>query len=218
MKTKIALLDDHSIVLDGIEAMLKGEPDFEVCGKFNTPDQLYEYLKTNTVQLILLDIFLPKPIGLEVLATLTKSYPKIFVLILSGNSEEDLISSAFKSGASAYLHKNSEKKELLSALSLVLQGEHYISAEIEKKLSSNFIHKARTGDKFAHFKLGILTPREIETVILLCEGLGYKEIALKLNISARTVEAHKNHILEKLELKNTIELVKFSVKNRLIEL
>jgi len=215
---KIVLVDDHKIIMDGISSLVENEKSVEVIGTARNSDELFQILETTKVDIVFLDIFLPKPIGIEILKSIVKQYKKIKVIILSGNDEEDLISSAFQSGASAYLTKSVEQEELISTIYTVMEGGQYISSALEKTLTRNFLKKASYGDKFAHHKLTGLTAREIEIIQLLSEGLGYKEIAAQLNISTRTVEAHKNNILEKLELKNTIELVKFAIKNKLVEL
>ena len=214
----IAMLDDHKIIMDGISSLIMHEENIIVAGQALDKDELFLLLENHKVDIVMLDIFLPKPIGIEILKTIVKQYPGVKVIILSGNDEEDLISAAFQAGASAYLTKSVEKEELLEAIHTVIEGNQYISTILEKKLTRNFIKKASFGDKYAHHKLTGLTTREIEIIRLLSEGLGYKEVAAQLGISTRTVETHKNNILEKLELKNTIELVKFAIKNKLIEL
>lgn len=217
-KIMIAMLDDHKIIMDGISSLIMHEENIIVAGQALDKDELFRLLENHKVDIVMLDIFLPKPIGIEILKTIVKQYPGVKVIILSGNDEEDLISAAFQAGASAYLTKSVEKEELLEAIHTVIEGNQYISTILEKKLTRNFIKKASFGDKYAHHKLTGLTTREIEIIRLLSEGLGYKEVAAQLGISTRTVETHKNNILEKLELKNTIELVKFAIKNKLIEL
>lgn len=217
-KIRIVLVDDHKIIMDGISSLLMHEENIEIVGQAQNKDELFQFLDNQTVHIVLLDIFLPKPIGIEILKSIIKQNSKIKVIILSGNDEEDLISNAFQSGALGYLTKNVEKDELLEAIYTVNGGDKYISRFLEKNLAGNFIKKALQGDKFAHHKLTGLSPREIEIILLLSEGLSYKEVAGHLNISTRTVETHKNNILEKLELKNTIELVKFAIKNKLTEL
>ncbi len=215
---KIALIDDHMIVMDGITSLLMEDPAITVIGKTLDSDELFSLIEQDEPHIIMLDIFLPKPIGIEILKNIKKKYPHIKVIILSGNSEEDLITTSFREGASGYLTKSVEKDELLEAIHAVFEGEQYISRSLEKSLSRNFINKARFGDKYSIHKLAGLTPRELDIIRLISEGLGYKEIAAELGISTRTVEAHKNNILEKLELRNTIELVKFAIKNKLVEL
>jgi len=217
-KIKIVLVDDHMIIMEGIASLLQNDDSIEVVGKALNSEELFQLLENNTVHIVLLDIFLPKPIGIDILKSVLKQYSKVKVIVLSGNDEEVLISNAFQAGASGYLTKSIEKDELLEAIYTVNFGEQYVSRSLEKSLTGNFIKRARYGDKFAGSKLTGLTTRESEIIRFLCEGLSYKEVASQLVISTRTVEAHKNNILEKLELKNTIELVKFAIKNKLIEL
>jgi|WetSurMetagenome_2_1015567.scaffolds.fasta_scaffold03921_4 DNA-binding NarL/FixJ family response regulator len=217
-KIKIVLVDDHRIIMDGISSLIMGEEDMEVVGEALNSEDLFHLLSTLPVNLVMLDIFLPKPVGIEILKSVVKQYPKVKVIILSGNDEENLILSAFQAGASGYLSKTVEKDELIEAIHAVTDGDQYISRSLEKNLTRNFIKKAMFGDKFSHHKLTGLTSREIEIIRFLCDGLSYKEVAGQMDISTRTVEAHKNNILEKLGLKNTIELVKFAIKNKLIEL
>lgn len=215
---KVTLTDDHMIVMDGISSLLMEDPLIRVTAKTLNSDELWASIEKDQPDIIMLDIFLPKPIGIDILKTIKKKYPLIKVIILSGNSDEDLITTSFREGAGGYLTKNVEKDELLEAIHAVFDGQQYISRSLEKSLSRNFINKARFGDKYSIHKLAGLTPRELDIIRLISEGLGYKEIAAGLGISTRTVEAHKNNILDKLELKNTIELVKFAIKNKLIEL
>ena len=214
----IVLVDDHKIIMDGISSLLIHEENMKVVGQASNSDELFHLLSSLEVHIVMLDIFLPKPIGIEILKSIGKNHPKVKVIILSGNDEEDLISSVFQSGAYGYLTKSVEHDELVEAIQTVSDGEHYLSTILEKTLTRNFIKKASYGDKFAHHKLTGLTLRELEIIRFLCDGLSYKEVADQMEISTRTVEAHKNNILEKLELKNTIELVKFAIKNKLIEL
>jgi DNA-binding NarL/FixJ family response regulator len=215
---KVALIDDHMIVMDGITSLLMEDPSIIVTGKTLNSDELFSLIEHDEPHIVMLDIFLPKPIGIEILKNIKRKYPRIKVIILSGNSDEDLISTSFREGASGYLTKNVEKDELLEAIHAVCNDDQYISIALEKSLSNNFINKARFGDKYSIHKLSGLTPRELDIIKLISEGLGYKEIAAQLGISTRTVEAHKNNILEKLELRNTIELVKFAIKNKLIDI
>jgi len=204
--------------MDGIEAILSKYSEFQIVNKVSTKEELFVQLSSSQIDLVILDIFLPKPIGLEILKQLKKEYHKIKVIILSGNDEEDLIYETFKYGASAFLNKGIEEEEFLNAIQIVLSGEQYLSLALEKKVTKNFIKKAVLGDRYSHHKLSSLSQREIEIIVHLSQGLSYKEIANQLDISTRTVEAHKTNILEKLDLKNTIDLVKFAIKNKIIDL
>jgi DNA-binding NarL/FixJ family response regulator len=217
-KIKIVLVDDHKIIMEGISSLLMHDDSIEVLGQALNSEELFQLLSTQTVDIVILDIFLPKPVGIDILKSIAKQFSTVKVILLSGNDEEVLIASGFQAGASGYLTKAVEKDELIQAIHIIMDGAQYISRSLEKHLAGNFIKKARFGDKYAGSKLTGLTPRENDIIRCLCEGLSYKEVASQLIISTRTVEVHKNNILEKLELKNTIELVKFAIKNKLIEL
>jgi DNA-binding NarL/FixJ family response regulator len=214
----IILVDDHLVVMNGVAAMLSSDERFSVVGKALGKDSLEEMLKSTPADIVLLDLFLPKPEGIEIAKWLKSNYPKIKILVLSGNEEEELITAAFQGGASGFVTKNVSREELILAIDTLLFGDFYIAQRLEKKLSSNFVKKAVFGDKFGAHKITGLTPRELEIVLLITDGLSYKEVASQLDLSTRTIETHKNNILKKLELKNTIDLVKYAIKNRLIEL
>lgn len=217
-RINIVLVDDHIVVMNGVTSMLSSDERFAVVGKALNKDILSELIQSAHPDLVLLDLFLPKPEGVEIAKWLKVNYPKIKVIVLSGNEEEELITAAFQAGAMGFLTKNVEREELIIAIETVLDGGHYIGAVIEKKLSANFVKRAVFGDKFGAHKMTGLTARELEIVLLITEGLSYKEVASQLDVSTRTIETHKNNILKKLELKNTIDLVKYAIKNRLIEL
>ncbi len=217
-KIKIAILDDHQVVVDGIRSLLHGAEPFKIMGSANTESELISLLEQQTADLLILDMFLPKPDGIGVMKSVLARWPNILVVVMSGNSEEELLFSAFNAGASAFLGKDVSREELHLALHTVLKSEKYIAKSLESNLSRNFMRKASAGDPYAFHKASNLSKREIETMLLLCEGLSYKEIGIQLEISARTVETHKNNILEKLGLHTTIDLVKYAIKNKMIEL
>jgi len=217
-KIKIVLIDDHQLIMDGIASLLFNVPEIEIAGKFSSSSDLFLFLEKMEIHIAMIDIFLPKPEGIEILKSIRKLHPKTKVIILSGNEEEELIAAAFNAGALAYITKNVEREELLHCISMVMNEQTYIGMHLEKKLSQKFIKNAIHGDKFAHHKIKDITTRELEIIKLLSDGLSYKEVGAQLNISTRTVETHKNNILEKLELKNMIELVKFAIKNKLTDL
>ncbi|NTW31372.1 MAG: response regulator transcription factor [Bacteroidetes bacterium] len=218
-KIKLALVDDHKIVRDGIASLLMYEDKVEVVAEASNAEELLEILKNMEIDIIILDIFLPKPVGIELTKIIVKQFPKTKVIILSGNIEEDIVSGAFNAGADGYLPKDTEKEELLEAIYSVHDfNEQYLSNSIKNNLSASFIKKAKYGDKYSQSKLASLTEKEINIIKLFSEGLSYKEIANKLEISTRTVEAHKNNILEKLELRTIIDIVKYAIKNKIIEL
>lgn len=121
-KIKIVLVDDHRIIMDGIASLILSEEDMEIVGQVLNRDELFQLLSSRPVNLVMLDIFLPKPVGIEILKSIGKQYPKVKVIILSGNDEEDLILGAFQAGAYGYLTKSVEKDELIKRY--CLPGRH----------------------------------------------------------------------------------------------
>lgn len=215
---KIILVDDHQIVRDGIKALLSGGANIEVIGEAKDAYELYALLKELTPDIVLLDISLPKISGIDITKTLTHDYENIKVLVLSMYTSEDFIFNAIKAGAKGYLPKNTTKKELLEAIYKLNQNEEYFSEPISNIILKSYIKKAKTGDKYTGKQEEKLSSREMEILKMFAEGSSNKEIADQLAISIRTVESHKNHIMQKLELKSTVDLVKFAIKNKIIDL
>lgn len=214
-KINIVLVDDHKIIMEGISSLLLNEEAIDVVGQAINRDELFELLDNQVVHVVIMDIFLPEPVGIEILKEIQKKHSKVRVILLSGNDEEVLVAKAFEAGATGYITKSVEREELVEAIQVVYEGGQYVEKALEEILSCNFIIKTRSGDRHANSKIAGLTPRENEIIRALCEGLSYKEVASQLVISTRAVEAQKNIILEKLELNNTIELVRFAIKNKI---
>ncbi len=217
-KIKIIVVDDHQIVRDGIYLLVMNVPDVEIMGEAGNGDELFELLKKQQPDVIVLDLSLPKISGLEICRILHKDYPHIKVIVFSSYNDEDSIVNALKAGAKGYIPKDVFREELVTAIRAVREGQEYLSNSIPNTILLNFIKRDREKEKFDYDKLADLTKREIEVLKLIAEGLSYKEIAEKLFISFRTVETHKNNILQKLGLKTTVDLVKYAIKNKLIEL
>ncbi len=218
-KIKVLLVDDHQIVRDGIFALLIKEHEIEIVGEASNGDELFEKLKFIKPEIIILDISLPKMSGIEIAAILSRDYPHIRIIVFSSYTDEETIFKSIRSGAKGFLPKDSMREDLVTAIKKVHQGFEYLSDKIPNTILMDYIKKSSSAeDKFNNLKLSNLTKREREILKLIAEGLSYKEIGSELYISVRTVETHKNNILQKLELKSTIDLVKFAIKNDLIDL
>jgi len=218
-KIKVLLVDDHQIVRDGIFALLIKEHDIEIVGEASNGDELFEKLKFIKPDIIILDISLPKMSGIEIAGILTKDFPQIRIIVFSSYTDEETIFKSIRAGAKGFLPKDSMREDLVDAIKKVHQGFEYLSDKIPNTILMDYIKKAGSQEeKFNNSKLSSLTKREREILKLIAEGMSYKEIGTELFISVRTVETHKNNILQKLELKSTIDLVKFAIKNDLIDL
>lgn len=218
-KIKVLLVDDHQIVRDGIFALLIKEHDIEIVGEASNGDELFEKLKFIKPDIIILDISLPKMSGIEIAGILTKDFPQIRIIVFSSYTDEETIFKSIRAGAKGFLPKDSMREDLVEAIKKVHQGFEYLSEKIPNTILMDYIKKAgNQEEKFNNSRLGNLTKREREILKLIADGMSYKEIGNELFISVRTVETHKNNILQKLELKSTIDLVKFAIKNDLIDL
>jgi two-component system response regulator NreC len=212
---EIYVVDDHTIVRDGIKMMLM-QTSVKVIGEFSHSDELFQALKKKEPDLILLDISLPGISGIEITKIISELHPHVDVLILSALEDEETIAQAIKAGAKGFLTKSTTQQELTHALSEIKKGNRYFGTDIAKTVF-NLTLKNISSNLEAE-QANELTPREFEIVKLFADGLMYKEIAHQLSISIKTVEAHKANIMRKLELKSTAGLVKYAIKNKIITL
>jgi two-component system response regulator NreC len=165
-----------------------------------------------------MDISLPDTSGIELTRLISERFPEIKVLILSMYTDESFINQAIKSGAKGYLHKNTTREEMLIAIDTVYSGNDFYSDNISKIILKSYIEKAKLNAEELLNPHEILSKREIEILTMFAEGFINKEIADKLFISIRTVESHKNHIMQKLNLKTQVELVKYAIRHNLINI
>lgn len=215
---KIILVDDHQIVRDGIKSLLSKSTRIQIIGEASSGYDLFKLLNHNIPDIILLDIALPNMSGIEVSKILSKEYPKIKKLMLSMYTSEDFIFNALKSGINGYLPKNTTQVELVQAITDVFDGKEYFSKTIADTILKSYVKSAKYGNIITDNKLDHLTHREQEVLLKVVEGMKNPSIAKELSISVRTVETHKTSIMHKLDLHNTVELVKFAIKNNIIEL
>lgn len=219
-KIKLFLVDDHQLVRDGVKALLTGIGDMEIVGEANNGKELLEKIGFADPDIILMDISLPDYSGIDLTRMVVKSHPHSKVLILSMYTSEDYIFNALKAGARGYLPKNTSRHELLDALYTINAGQEYLGTSISRIILKSYVRQAAETEKEKDpqdLQL-LLSSREIEVLKLYSEGINNKEISGKLNISIRTVESHKNHIVRKLGLKSTADMIKVAIRNKLIEL
>ncbi len=209
-KTKIFLVDDHQIVIDGISSYLLGNPDFELIASAGSANELFDKLPKHQPDILLLDCKLPGLQGTHIAKIIAQKYPQIKIVFLSANTDKLSLEKAVKAGGVGYLSKDITEEEFFTALKQIKKGKSYYSRGIQQAVFDSYTDKLNVDPE------NIITPlteREIEVIKLFVEGFSYKEIADRLSISTRTVESHKKNILEKLELKNTVDLVKYAIRN-----
>ena len=213
-KIKILLADDHKIFRDGIRSILEKEKDIAVVDEAANGKEILEKLENLEVDVIILDIDIGKPSGIEVTEILSEKYPDVKILILSMIGLHDFVIQALEKGATGYILKNTGKDEVITAIRSVAKGDSYFSKEVSSILVEQ-LNKPRTIKKRSE---GIpLTAREVEVLQLIAQEFSNPEIAEKLFISIRTVDTHRRNLLEKLGLKNTAGLVKYAMMKGLVK-
>jgi len=217
-KIKIILVDDHQIVRDGIKSLLAECIDIEIIAEAKDGNELFKILKDKTPNIILLDISLPGMSGIEVSKRMRVDFPEIKILMLSMYTSEDFIFNALKAGVMGYLPKNTTRDELLQAINNIAANKEYFSKSISDTILKSYVNTAKNGSVVSSDSLESLTNREREILHYVVEGNNNTSIAKQLCISIRTVETHKSSIMRKLNLGNTVDLIKFAIKNNLIEL
>jgi DNA-binding NarL/FixJ family response regulator len=216
MKIKIAIADDHQIIREGISVLISCITEYEVTGTAADGEELINIIEKNIPDVILMDIQMPGKSGIELSKILKEKYPQIKTIIFSGNITEEEILLCMDAGVKGIISKNSGIEEIKSAVFSVMNNNEYFGESITNIILKRFVEKNRNEKDSPKQKC--LSEREIEIIKHFAEGLSYKEIADRLFISVRTVESHKNNIMKKMEFKTLIDLVKFAIKNRFIEL
>ena len=212
----VIIVDDHQIIRDGIKAMFMTNNNIEVIGEAGDYDELMQLLRSDIPDVIILDITLPGKSGVEITAELKNKNPETKILILSSNTDEDNIVRAIQAGANGFLPKDTSKEEFIEAINLVNANEEYFGANLSKIIYKSYMHHVKTkNDAKPDVEL---SEREVEIVQMLSDGLSSKEIGCKLFISPRTVESHKANILDKLNLKNNAEIIKYAIKQGIVKL
>jgi len=207
MTIKILLVDDHRIVLDGLNALFENDSEFEIIGAVSSPKEALEKLTIQQPDILLTDYTLPGMTGLELSTKVKELYPQVKRVILSMHDEGHLVKQVMKEGVDGYLLKNIQQGELKAALRQIMQGMPYISPEITKQLMTGLANES---------KHVLLTDREQEIVKLIVKEFSNKQIAEKLFISERTVETHRKNIFRKTNTASLVGLVKFALEHNIM--
>lgn len=201
---RVALVDDHALVRDGIKALLSVMPPLEVVGEAESGAEAIEMVGRCQPDLLLVDISLPDINGLELTRVLRSQYPSLKVLVLSMYDNYEYVSESLRSGASGYVLKNAPSREIIAAIEAISSGGTFYSADIAQRL----IADKNTDNE--------LTPRESQVLSKMAQGLNNKEMARELDISVRTVETHRLSIRRKLNIDKPAALVKYAIDHGLI--
>jgi DNA-binding NarL/FixJ family response regulator len=213
LKARVLLADDHAVVRRGLRMVLDAQPDLQVVAEAGDGIEAVQRALGQDVDLAILDITMPRLTGLHAARELHRRRPQLRILILSMHENERYLHEALKAGASGYVLKTLADRDLVEACRAAMRGEKFLYPGAMTPLIADFLHRA-------HRELPLredpLTPREQEVVKLVAEGYSSKEIAEALVISAKTVERHRANILEKLQMRDRVELTRYALRRGLI--
>jgi DNA-binding NarL/FixJ family response regulator len=207
---KVCLVDDHTIVRKGLKQILEQNKEIEVSGEAKNASEMFKMLKTENFDVIVLDISLPGRSGIDALKQLKDLVPDLPVLILSMHPPEQYALRVMKAGASGYLTKESAPDELISAVKKISRGKKYINNELAEELA-NYVNG--NVPKYPHSKL---TDREFEVMKSIIKGKSLTHIAEELSLSVKTISTYRRRVLNKLNLKNNSELIRYGMDYDLV--
>jgi DNA-binding NarL/FixJ family response regulator len=214
LKTRILIADDHPIVLRGLRTVLNAQPDFEVVAEATDGEDAVGQSLAQDVHLAILDISMPRKTGLQAAREISGRRPDVRVLILSMHDNEQYLFEAIKVGASGYVLKSAVDRDLVEACRAAMRGEPFLYPGGVRALMRDYVERARAGEVG---RGDVLTPREEEIVKLVAEAHTNEEIGELLVISKKTVERHRANILEKLGMRDRVELTRYAIRRGLVQ-
>ncbi len=217
-KKTILIVDDHTLFREGLRSIIERGPGYEVIGEAGNAREGLKMVEKYKPDLVLLDISLPDRSGIELICDIVKLSTKTRVMIVSMHSKTDYIVKAFQAGATGYVIKESAASKLLQGIGSVLKGDYFMDAAVSQKVVKKLAEIEEKKVKVTNTTYDALTPREQEVMILVAEGLSTNQISERLFISPKTVENHRSRIMQKLNLRSTIELARYATKLGLIDI
>jgi two-component system, NarL family, response regulator NreC len=211
---RILLADDHTMVRDGLRALLAGQPGLEIVAEAADGRECVQLAEAHSPDVVMMDIAMPKMNGIEATRRILAEKPSTGVVILSMHQDESYVLQSLNAGAKGYLLKDSSREDILEAIRAASEGRSFLSRKVSRLLQEEHIGELRSKGLDDSFDL--LTDREREILQLLAEGRANKEVANLLNISSTTVETHRGHILRKLSLHGTADLILYAVRKKII--
>jgi len=212
---RIVIVDDHDIIIDGLKSMLNGHPGYSVVDTAKNGQEAVELCEKIEPDVIIMDISMPVLNGIEATKKIISIIPSVKILALTQHDSNEYILQMFKAGAKGYLLKNSKKTELIEAIDNLVAGSTYFSKKISDVMVESFIHHDERKDEINEV---VLTNREKEIIKLIASDKNNNQIADELHISLRTVETHRRNIMQKLEVNSVVALVRYAIKNGLVDL
>lgn len=211
---RILIADDHEVIRRGLRGVLEQRDDWQICGEASTGRQAVELAEKTMPHVAVLDLLMPEMNGLEATRAIKKALPKTEVLIFTVHETEELIHEVLSIGARGYLMKTDASRKLVDAIEALAEHKPYFTWKVSKTMLNTYLGDATSGGVPT---FNALTTREREVLQLLAEGRGNKAVALMLNISVKTVETHRATIMKKLGIGSVAELVRYAVRNKMID-
>jgi len=214
LKTRILLADDHDVVRKGLRMVLDKAPDLEVVAEAGDGAEALEIaLSEQDIHLAVLDVTMPRMTGLQAAREISRRKPEMRVLILSMHDNEQYFFEALKAGASGYVLKSAANRDLIEACRATMRGEPFLYPAAVRALVRDYLERASRGEDTPEDPL---SPRELEVVKLIAEGFTSEEIGEQLFISKKTVDRHRENVLEKLGMRNRVELTRYAIRRGLV--
>jgi DNA-binding NarL/FixJ family response regulator len=214
MSIRILLADDHTLMRNGLRLLLERQSDLEVIGEASDGREAVDFAEAHRPDVIIMDIAMPQLNGVEATRQIVNRNPSTAVAILSMHSDESYVIRSLKAGARAYLLKDSAEADLIAAIGAITAGKSFFSPVVRRLLKEDYMHQL--AEMGAEDSYELLTNREREVLQMVAEGKSNKEVAVILNLSLYTVETHRTHILQKLNLHSVPELILYAVRKGII--
>lgn len=214
-KIRVLIVDDHALFREGIRLILQGEEKMEIIGEAGDGQAAIDATRMLQPEVVLMDVTMPEMDGLEATRQIKRDHPEIQVLMLTMHESDDYFFRSLSAGASGYVLKEAVSADLITAIQAVAQGQVFLYPSVAKKLVADYLGRANTAEAQEGYER--LTPREREILLLIAKGYSDKEIAGQLVISSHTVQSHRWRIMDKLELNNRAELIKYAIRRGLID-
>lgn len=216
MSFRILLADDHEVVRKGLCALLRAQPDWEVCGEASDGREAVEKTLKLKPEVVILDIGMPNLNGLEATRQILKAYPQVKILILTLHDSDQVVQDVLNAGARGFLLKTDAARDLVAAVEALRRDKIYFTPKVASMVLEGYLRRDTPKAQQQPPSRGRLTPREREIVQLLAEGKSSKEVAVALGLSLKTAETHRSNIMRKLELHSVSDLVLYAVRNNIV--
>ncbi len=215
MSRKVILADDHKIMRDGLRSLLEKEPDIEVVAEAENGRTAVQQVQELSPDIVIMDVSMQDLNGIEATRQIIAKYPDVKVLALSMHSDKTYVAGILSAGASGYILKDSAFDELAEAIRVVISGQFYLSSRVASIVTKDYVHHLSATDSSVR---STLTAREREVLQLLAEGKSTKQMAVQLHVSVKTIETHRQKIMDKLDIYSVAELTKYAIREGLTSL